>query len=420
MFKVIRTAGNVLFHPVAFFDALSDEYSIGEAIIFYFVLFIAMPLSAMLLAVGAITVFLKTVNFSTLPLILLSCAAYAVISIIGAFIVTAVMHIFVLIFRGKGGYKGTFSVFAYSSGATFIYQTLLAVVLLSITLLRSWVSFLPVVIIAVIGILWLIAIPIIGYKILHKMGTIRATITFLFPCILFVLLGLFINRSEIPRIKNMAKLFKPVKSGINFTIPKIKAAIPSVQGKINWQYGLLEALSKAERDGGVVMADFYTNWCGWCKKLDDETYEDKNVVALSAQFICVKVDGDNDRNSVGKYGINGYPTIIFFDRNGKEEDRVVGYINAPELADKMKNILQKNSISIANVIPLLEEKMKMGVADKGFRLGGIAYDKKGNSAIINDQLLRIGDTVDGAKVAEISKDKVRLIDKDGKDTILKP
>lgn len=50
--------------------------------------------------------------------------------------------------------------------------------------------------------------------------------------------------------------------------------------------------NKAKEDK-LVLVDFYTGWCGWCKKLDVETYKDPEVVALmNKYFYPVKFDAE--------------------------------------------------------------------------------------------------------------------------------
>ena len=80
---------------------------------------------------------------------------------------------------------------------------------------------------------------------------------------------------------------------------------------ISWSSNLESALKKVKRNKKPVMVDFYTNWCGWCDKLDSDTYSDRKVNRLARDFICVKVNGDRDRDAVKKYNIRGYPTILF-------------------------------------------------------------------------------------------------------------
>ena len=89
-----------------------------------------------------------------------------------------------------------------------------------------------------------------------------------------------------------------------------------------------EAKQAAASEHKVVMIDFFTTWCGWCKVLDRNTYTDPAVSKLTDEkFVCVKIDAEKGEGIelAKKYQISGYPTIVFFDEGGKEIDRVVGY-----------------------------------------------------------------------------------------------
>ena len=106
--------------------------------------------------------------------------------------------------------------------------------------------------------------------------------------------------------------------------------------EIKWGHDFTKASKEAGKAGKPIMVDFYTDWCGWCKRLDRDTYSDSRVVDESAKFVCVKVNGDKYRNIVRKYRIDGYPTIIFFDKKTKELGRIVGYRNADDFLAAMK------------------------------------------------------------------------------------
>ena len=45
------------------------------------------------------------------------------------------------------------------------------------------------------------------------------------------------------------------------------------QSKINW-ISFEQAMALAKQDGKPVLVDVYTDWCGWCKRLDATTYQD--------------------------------------------------------------------------------------------------------------------------------------------------
>jgi thioredoxin-related protein len=98
-------------------------------------------------------------------------------------------------------------------------------------------------------------------------------------------------------------------------------------------------LAKAKAENKAIVADFYTTWCGWCKKMDATTFRDSGVVALFNQnFIGVRVNGDNagnfltyegermsERQLTQTLGVRGYPTYWFLDSEGKKIGPAPGY-----------------------------------------------------------------------------------------------
>ena len=118
---------------------------------------------------------------------------------------------------------------------------------------------------------------------------------------------------------------------------------------IQWESDLGKALEEAKSAGKPVIADFYTDWCGWCKKLDKDVYEDAAVNRLAEKFICVKVNCELDKSSPSKYNVRGYPTIVFFNSAGGVEETVVGYRAAAAFAGIMNKVLDKMPKTAAKV-----------------------------------------------------------------------
>ena len=111
--------------------------------------------------------------------------------------------------------------------------------------------------------------------------------------------------------------------------------------RITWIYSLQDGLSAAGQAGMPVMADFFADWCHWCRKLDKETYTDKSVTEISRKFICVKIDTEKDADSAARYRINGLPTILFLDKNGNIISEVVGFRDADGMLSEMHKALDK-------------------------------------------------------------------------------
>ncbi|AOJ75353.1 protein-disulfide reductase DsbD [Burkholderia ubonensis] len=91
--------------------------------------------------------------------------------------------------------------------------------------------------------------------------------------------------------------------------------------------GELDALLKTS--SRPVMLDFYADWCVSCKEMEHLTFTDSRVQARLAQLHLVRADvtanSPADQALLKRFNLFGPPGIIFFDRNGKEIGRVVGY-----------------------------------------------------------------------------------------------
>jgi thioredoxin-related protein len=99
-------------------------------------------------------------------------------------------------------------------------------------------------------------------------------------------------------------MFKQVLTGIALVL--VLGAAPTlaqnegggkrpVPPEVKW-HRFDEAIVAARSAGKHIMVDVYTDWCGWCKKLDKETYADFAVrEVLAESYVSVKVKGDSGK-----------------------------------------------------------------------------------------------------------------------------
>ena len=89
-----------------------------------------------------------------------------------------------------------------------------------------------------------------------------------------------------------------------------------------------EALEKAKQENKNIFVDFYATWCGPCKQLK-KSFKDKEVGAYyNKNFINVSIDGETKEGKelMYRYQIQGYPTLIIVDYNGKVKTKSIGVL----------------------------------------------------------------------------------------------
>jgi thioredoxin-related protein len=97
-----------------------------------------------------------------------------------------------------------------------------------------------------------------------------------------------------------------------------------------------------QREAGIsgrpVLVDVYTDWCGWCKRMDRDVYARADVQDyLARRFVVVKLDAESDaavryagrtytsRALAARLGVDSYPTTVFLSAKGASLGSVPGY-----------------------------------------------------------------------------------------------
>lgn len=85
-----------------------------------------------------------------------------------------------------------------------------------------------------------------------------------------------------------------------------------------------------------VIVDFWAEWCPPCKMLGPVFEELSKEYEGKLKFAKVNVDGNQDL--AGRFEVRGIPTLILF-KEGKEVDRVSGFMPKEQLKEKIDEIL---------------------------------------------------------------------------------
>lgn len=136
----------------------------------------------------------------------------------------------------------------------------------------------------------------------------------------------------------------PTKVSPEGAIPDIELpGLPKPEAiSIKWMTDYDNGMISASQNEMPIVIDFYADWCNWCQKLDYEVYASPEVIdAGGSSFTWIKVNVDDKKDLVAKYNVERYPTVIFLNSDGKELDRIRGFVDADTFLNKMKEVLAK-------------------------------------------------------------------------------
>ena len=124
--------------------------------------------------------------------------------------------------------------------------------------------------------------------------------------------------------------------------------------ELHW-YTLEEAFELTASEPRMMIIDVYTDWCGWCKRMDAATFSDSVIATvLAGNFYPVKLDAEGKKDIVlggktykfvdnGRRGYHelaaavtnnrlSYPTVSVLDEQGRLVNVKAGYQGPDQFA----------------------------------------------------------------------------------------
>lgn len=83
---------------------------------------------------------------------------------------------------------------------------------------------------------------------------------------------------------------------------------------------------------GLVLVDFYANWCGPCRTMQPILEEYKRMVGDGVRILKLDVDSPANAALAREYKISSVPTLLFF-RDGEIKWRGSGVMSAAQLKE---------------------------------------------------------------------------------------
>ncbi len=89
---------------------------------------------------------------------------------------------------------------------------------------------------------------------------------------------------------------------------------------------------------GVVLVDFWAEWCPPCRM--QGPIVEKLAEKYAGKAVIAKLDVDSNQASAGKFGVQSIPTLILF-KDGKEAKKLIGLQTEAKLAEALDEALSQ-------------------------------------------------------------------------------
>lgn len=145
--------------------------------------------------------------------------------------------------------------------------------------------------------------------------------------------------------------------------------------KVQWRASLPAAVAESTNTGKPLLINFFTDNNANSTKLDEETFEDTDVIrVINLSFIAVKVDSDRHESATKEYEVDSPGTLVVARSNNEVVERLRGFRDAATLKTDLKKALDK----IDKLEPLagsasLQRSLEIALKAVGDGRFGVAY-----------------------------------------------
>ena len=150
------------------------------------------------------------------------------------------------------------------------------------------------------------------------------------------------------------------------TLSSQKSEVVS-NSEIQWM-NLEQAAQQAKNEAKPILIDVYTDWCKWCKVMDQSTFQDPEMIKyINAHFYAVKLNAEEKKTinfkgqdykyvPGGRRGMNtitvallgnrpSYPSVVLLDENLEQKIVLKGYQKKQGLLPVLSKYVKDNLLT---------------------------------------------------------------------------
>ena len=130
-----------------------------------------------------------------------------------------------------------------------------------------------------------------------------------------------------------------------------------------WQADFEKAEAQSKERGVPLVIHFHAHWCGLCRTMESEVLQTAEVhAALRSGIIGVKINSDDRRDLVSRFGISALPTDVIISPDGKVLSKTLGSPGRSAYVARLaqhsvspKSAVQRSETAVARVVDQTEK-----------------------------------------------------------------